>query len=193
MICTSCGAENEDGVLFCEKCKADLEMPAGAAGDTPPPAEEPIPLEPIELEPVALEPVEPAPQPAGFEPAGTAPEPAPPPLPAPAAATNPTLVVVRGQRLDVSYPLYPGKNFIGRNDDKPVDIDLTDQEAEDRIWASRQHAVVTLDDGKLAIEDLNSLNGTFVNRARVHPGQVRELNNDDVVQIGTVHFRVQLG
>ena len=28
MICPVCGAANEDGVLFCEKCKADLEMPA---------------------------------------------------------------------------------------------------------------------------------------------------------------------
>ena len=30
MICPACGFENEDGVLFCEKCKADLDMPAAA-------------------------------------------------------------------------------------------------------------------------------------------------------------------
>ena len=58
MICPNCGAANEDGVLFCEKCKADLEMPAASASGhasamNDQSAEEPIPLEPITLEPVA--------------------------------------------------------------------------------------------------------------------------------------------
>lgn len=224
MICPACGAANEDGVLFCEKCKADLEMPAptpspqvAAMNEPAAPAEEPIALEPIALEPVGE-----VPPPAGFEPAGAAPEPpvvlepviespaddapapepaskpktaVPPPLPAtpPVVPTAPKLVVVRGQRMDVSYPLYPGKNFLGRTDDKPVDIDLEDQESTDRIWTSRQHAVVTFEDGKLTVEDLNSLNGTFVNRTRVHPGQVRELGENDVLQVGTVHLKVVFG
>jgi hypothetical protein len=236
MICPVCGAANEDGVLFCEKCKADLEMPAPTpspqAAMTDPsaaPAEEPIALEPIALEPVGE--VSP---PTAFEPAGAAPEPpvvleplaqdptveqpairggetkdealpaapakpktaVPPPLPAspPAApVTNPKLVVVRGQRMDQTYPLFAGKNYLGRTDDKPVDIDLEDQESADRIWTSRQHAVITFENGKLTVEDLNSLNGTFVNRTRVHPGQVRELNENDVVQVGTVHLKVVCG
>jgi len=29
-------------------------------------------------------------------------------------------------------------NFIGRADEKPVDIDLEDQEPPDRVWCSRQ-------------------------------------------------------
>lgn len=226
MICPACGAANEDGVLFCEKCKADLEMPAPtpspqAAMSEPAanPAEEPIALEPIALEPAGE--VNP---PALFEPAGAAPEQpmvlepvasessdtegtkeeagtkpktaVPPPLPSTPQTpipTNPKLVVVRGQRMDVAYPLYPGKNYMGRTDDKPVDIDLEDQETTDRIWTSRQHAVITFESGKLTVEDLNSLNGTFVNRTRVHPGQVRELNENDVVQVGTVHLRVTFG
>jgi pSer/pThr/pTyr-binding forkhead associated (FHA) protein len=106
---------------------------------------------------------------------------------------SPKLVVVRGQRMDVQFPIYPGKNYIGRTDDKPVDIDLEDQEAQDRIWASRQHAVITFEDGKLTIEDLNSLNGTFVNRNRVHPGQLKEITINDVIQIGTVHLKVIAG
>ncbi|HKB06186.1 MAG TPA: FHA domain-containing protein [Gemmataceae bacterium] len=233
MICPSCGFANEDGVLFCEKCKADLEMPAAtpsqaasamndAAKSSPDSrpglhAEEPIPLEPITLEPAASsDPGRPAAEPpVELEPVGLEPTieqggasetqddvprakpktASPPPLPQPAApsATNPKLIVVRGQRMDVQYPLYPGKNYLGRTDDKPVDIDLDDQEAPDRIWTSRQHAVVTLEDGKLSIEDLNSLNGTFVNRTRVHPGQVRELHENDVIQVGTVHLKVQFG
>jgi hypothetical protein len=223
MICPTCGAANEDGVLFCEKCKTDLDMPPPAPtahGDpmnepAVPPAEEPIALEPI-----ALEPVSPASEPAGFEPAGAAPEPVqlepvaqpptvqepapgaatepakkpktgtPPPLPGAAPPTSPKLLVVRGQKMDVSYPLYSGKNYLGRTDDKPVDIDLEDQESTDRIWTSRQHAVIAFENGKLTIEDLHSLNGTFVNRTRVHPGQVKDLNENDVIQVGTVHLKV---
>ena len=99
---------------------------------------------------------------------------------------------IRGMKIDMQYPLYPGKNYLGRTDDKPVDIDLDDQEAPDRIWCSRQHAVITLENGQLTIEDLNSLNGSFVNRARVYPGQAKELRENDVIHIGTVHMKLLL-
>lgn len=240
MNCPVCGFTNEDGALFCDKCKSDLEMPAppvqatipmtdqSASPATPsspaPVTEEPIPLEPITLEPVADsastadgEGNRAAPEPAAHEvpasqestgdhpaissesppsPSDIETVPAPEPTTtAPAAETiaNPKLVVVRGQRIDIQYPLYPGKNYLGRTDDKPVDIDLEDQESPDRIWTSRQHAVITFEDGKLSIEDLNSLNGTFVNRSRVHPGQVTELAMNDVIQVGTVHLKVSAG
>jgi len=71
-----------------------------------------------------------------------------------------------------------------------VDIDLEDQEPPDRVWSSRQHALITLEGGKLSIEDLNSSNGTFVNRARIYPGQKCDLNPNDVIQIGTVQLKV---
>jgi FHA domain len=218
MICPACGAANEDGVLFCEKCKADLDMPAATPSPQVPAmndraaAEEPIALEPIALErvgdvaqPAAFEPAAvPAEQPIVLEPvvesplaertkedAATKPKTAvPPPVAAATVPTSPKLLVVRGQRMEVSYPIYPGKNYLGRTDDKPVDIDLEDQESSDRIWTSRQHAVVTFENDKLTVEDLNSLNGTFVNRTRVHPGQLRELTENDVLQVGTVHLKV---
>jgi hypothetical protein len=104
-----------------------------------------------------------------------------------------TLIVVRGEKIDMAYPLYPGKNYLGRTDEKPVDVDLECQEPADRVWTSRQHAVIHLDDGVLSIEDLNSLNGTFVNRTRVHPGQVRALAPNDVIQVGTVQLRLVVG
>ena len=107
-------------------------------------------------------------------------------------AAKPKLVVVRGQRLNVEYPLYEGDNYLGRADEKAVDIDLEDQEPPDRIWSSRQHALITYGDGLLTIEDLNSTNGTFVNRARVHPGQKRPLQVNDVIQIGTVQMKVKI-
>jgi FHA domain-containing protein len=195
------------------------QVSAPAAASSPAPEGDPIPLEPIMLEPMAestpptrddaIAETSGQSSPAGSEPVTEPPtqlpEPAnPPPLPArtdepstgpyPAGPVDsPKLVVIRGQRMDVQFPIYPGKNYIGRTDDKPVDIDLEDQEAQDRIWASRQHAVITFEDGKLTIEDLNSLNGTFVNRNRVHPGQLKEINVNDVIQIGTVHLKVIAG
>ncbi|MCZ2342902.1 MAG: FHA domain-containing protein [Bacteroidales bacterium] len=109
----------------------------------------------------------------------------------PPAPTTQLFRVVRGERLHVGYPLLEGKNLIGRSADKPVDIDLVGQEPEDQIWTSRQHALVTLHHGQIVIEDLNSLNGTFVNRLRIHPGQQRLLKPGDVVQVGTVQLRVE--
>jgi hypothetical protein len=106
------------------------------------------------------------------------------------AEAQPRLLVLRGQKRNVEYPLYEGLNFIGRADEKPVDIDLEDQEPPDRVWCSRQHCLITFEEGKLNIEDLNSANGTFVNRTRIYPGKSQPLNVNDVVQIGNVQLRV---
>ena len=57
-------------------------------------------------------------------------------------SANPRLFVVRGQKPKVEFPILGGLNFVGRADDKPVDIDLEDQENPERVWASRQHAVI---------------------------------------------------
>jgi hypothetical protein len=113
--------------------------------------------------------------------------------PAPEAAAGdgrPRLRVIRGQKVSVEYPLYDGANYLGRRDERPIDIDLEAQEPPDRIWTSRKHAVIYLVDGRLELEDLNSLNGTFVNRTRVPPDQRRPLHAGDVVQVGTIQLRV---
>jgi hypothetical protein len=168
--------------------------PVAQAAPPAPPAEpvaEPIPeAKPLaEAPPVAppgQPPVAPGPA-AAATPTGPA-APAATPLPAGAA---PKLLVIRGLKINAEYPLYEGLNFIGRADEKPVDIDLEDQEPPDRVWSSRQHACISFEGGVLMIEDLNSSNGTFVNRARIYPGQKRPLNVNDVVQVGTVQMRVK--
>ncbi|MBL8799616.1 MAG: FHA domain-containing protein [Planctomycetia bacterium] len=108
-----------------------------------------------------------------------------------AADAQPKLVVTRGLKQNVEYPLYPGQNFLGRADDKPVDVDLDDQEPPDRVWSSRQHALIIFENGQLTLEDLNSANGTFLNRAKVVPGQKQCLKPDDVIQVGTVQLKVK--
>ena len=73
-------------------------------------------------------------------------------------------------------------------------MDLTFQEPEDRVWCSRQHALILFDEdtGAMTIEDLNSSNGTFVNRERVYPGQPRQLVAGNTIQIGTVHLKLKV-
>src|SRR5262249_34329791 len=102
----------------------------------------------------------------------------------------PRLLVLRGQRRKVEYPIHEGLNFIGRSGEKPVDIDLEDQEPPDRIWCSRQHALLSFEEGTLVLEDLNSANGTYLNRNRIYPGQRQLLKANDVIQIGNVQLKV---
>ena len=99
-------------------------------------------------------------------------------------------MVIRGQKVNAEYPLYAGPNYLGRTADRPADIDLSTLEPPEQVWSSRQHAVIHFDNGSLCVEDLNSLNGTFVNRTRIQAGKKYLLKNDDVIQIGTVQFRV---
>lgn len=103
---------------------------------------------------------------------------------------RPRLEVVRGEKLGVAFPLLEGRNLIGRMVNAPVDLDLTGQEPAERVWTSRHHACVIFDGKTVILEDLNSLNGTFVNRQRVYPGQQRVLHPNDVVQVGTVQLRL---
>jgi hypothetical protein len=105
---------------------------------------------------------------------------------------QPKLIVVRGVRTSTEYPLMEGTNFIGRFDELPVDIDLSDQEPSDKIWTSRQHACVTWDGGGVSIEDLNSSNGTYINRNKIGGGEKKQLRNGDYVQVGAVLFQVKM-
>jgi hypothetical protein len=103
---------------------------------------------------------------------------------------KPRLEVVRGEKLQVYFLILEGRNVLGRTVNTPVDIDLTGQEPIERVWSSRQHACIVFDGRTVILEDLNSLNGTFVNRQRLFPGQQRVLQANDVIQIGTVQLRL---
>ena len=152
------------------------------------------PAEPAVAEAVPVT-AEPAPAPPAAEepaPAAAAPAPAAPTAAAAAlpAGAEPRLIVQRGQKRNQEYPIYEGLNFIGRADEKPVDIDLEDQEPPDRVWCSRQHACIKFENNELSLEDLNSANGTFLNRNRIYPGQPKPLGPNDVIQIGNVQLKV---
>ena len=62
----------------------------------------------------------------------------------------------------------------------------------DDITVSRRHVEFARSGDGYTVTDVGSLNGTYVNRARVYPGQKKQLFPNDVVQIGTVHLKVVL-
>jgi len=209
IACPFCQFDNEDGALFCEQCKSDLGgveaapvAEAVAVAEAVPMAAEvvaeAVPMAPMMEESPEMAEAAPVAQAVPVSPPLVQTPPASRPSAAAAeagklpAGAQPKLVVLRGLKINSEYPLYEGHNFVGRADEKPVDIDLEDQEPPDRVWSSRQHALINFADGQLTIEDLNSSNGTFVNRTKVYPGQPRVLNVNDVIQIGTVQMKVKI-
>jgi EAL domain-containing protein (putative c-di-GMP-specific phosphodiesterase class I) len=81
------------------------------------------------------------------------------------------------------FPIHTLPFGIGRDDDNALPLVAT--------GISRHHARLTLDagSGRLALADLGSTNGCFVNRARVAGTQL--LDESDIVHIGSVEFRVR--
>jgi hypothetical protein len=87
---------------------------------------------------------------------------------------GPALVIRSGGgRTGETFALDRQQTTIGRSPD--CDIFLDD------VTVSRRHAVVAPGEPHFTIEDLGSLNGTFLNRSRIERG---ELENGDEVQIG---------
>ncbi len=195
--CSECGYENMDGLDYCDGCgaklAADASAAAGAAPETPEPekpAETAAPETPPAEAPKASE------APTGeIKPETEKPAEAPPAAPAAApAAFKDKLKVVRGGRKDHEFPLEEGNNLVGRWDPETgsfpeVDLDADDPEAK----ISRKHALIRVADGKITVEDIGSLNGTYVNRgARLQPGNPVELKSGDEIIIGKTFLKLTI-
>jgi hypothetical protein len=91
-----------------------------------------------------------------------------------AAGDGPTLLIrAGGGRAGEHLSLHAARETIGRAPD--ADLFLDD------VTVSREHAVIEREPDGLYIRDLDSLNGTYVNRARVAR---QRLADGDEVQIG---------
>jgi hypothetical protein len=91
------------------------------------------------------------------------------------AAEGPALVVRSGGgRAGEHFSPQEERTTIGRSPDNDVFLD--------DVTVSRKHAVLVQSDGEFEIEDLGSLNGTFVNRRRIDAAT--RLQSGDEVQIG---------
>jgi pSer/pThr/pTyr-binding forkhead associated (FHA) protein len=175
-----------DGLEYCDACGAKLPTSTQA------------PVEPAPAPEVTATPPE---EPSSAEPAG-AEEPAVPvtvsapaaPAPVPAAALQQAkLTIIRGGTVGKVFPLQAGDNLIGRWDPDSgafPEVDMENDDPEARI--SRKHALIKIGE-KITIEDIGSLNGTFVNRSRrLEPGSPAELKDGDEVIVGKTFFKLSL-
>ena len=125
----------------------------------------------------------------GGPPPGAAPY-APPPAPVAAPAAAPAadgarvlagfIVSFEGNELGTFWPLYAGKNVIGRKDAmEGLDIEI------DHPTTSSRHAVIsaTARPGRLTLEDPGSTNGTYLSGERLPNNQPRDLKDGDAVEI----------
>jgi hypothetical protein len=98
-----------------------------------------------------------------------------------------SLIVTKGRTPGASYPLSPGETIVGHADG-PGKIDLSDQEAGARRMADSQ-AAFDCGGGGVAVRDLESPAGTFVNRRRILPGRSQPLADGDLIDLGSVQLR----
>lgn len=120
-----------------------------------------------------------------------------PPLPE-ADAPSPQATPTRHRLVDVAtgtaffFGKQPGEITIGRAD--PVtgimpDIDLTS--VDNNRSVSRRHAkIVRVSDSWAMLEDVGTVNGTFVNDERISTGVAVPIRNGDRVRIGLIHMKV---
>jgi pSer/pThr/pTyr-binding forkhead associated (FHA) protein len=91
------------------------------------------------------------------------------------------LLVERGNLREREYTLYAEATLVGRHGECALRIPSAE--------VSRRHCKLRVGDGILVVEDLGSLNGTFLNGERIHaPAAVRP---GDRLEIGPASFLVQ--
>jgi len=78
-----------------------------------------------------------------------------------------------GGREGESFPLYDDRATIGRRPDSAVFLD--------DVTVSRDHALIVRRGGDWHLDDLGSLNGTYVNRHRI---ETHRLDDGDELQVG---------
>lgn len=82
---------------------------------------------------------------------------------------------------------------LGRKDpDQEPDVDLAPYGGGWDQGVGRQHAMITLKQGRYYIEDLNSISKTLLNSSRLFPGQQYRLRSGDQVQLGAMVIYVLL-
>jgi pSer/pThr/pTyr-binding forkhead associated (FHA) protein len=99
------------------------------------------------------------------------------------------VVVDIGHRIKI--PLKP-EILVGREDatsDIFPELDLTPYGALEK-GVSRRHAKITHHDDELTVEDVGSVNGTFLNGHRLTPYQKVPIDSGDVLQLGALGLQV---
>lgn len=104
------------------------------------------------------------------------------------------LVEMNGGVKGKVFGIHEGNNLIGRWDPDTgsfpdIDLEAVDPEAK----VSRKHAIIECSGTSVEIEDLNSLNGTFVNRgSRLRAGIRESLKHGDEIIVGKTFLILEI-
>lgn len=93
-----------------------------------------------------------------------------------------SLVVAQGVHSGKAIPITVGEFLIGRDPQCQL------RPASPAV--SKQHAGITVRDGKVFVRDCGSTNGTFVNDEQV--GGDREVHNGDKLKVGPLEFEIRI-
>jgi len=104
------------------------------------------------------------------------------------------LVILRGGTQGKEFSLDTAVTSIGRWDPDGgafPEIDLTNDDVEAKI--SRKHSRITYQNNAYMLEDMGSLNGSYINRGpRLVPGEPQEIKHGDEVIMGKTFFRFEI-
>lgn len=189
--CPQCGNTVYPGEAFCDNCGAPLSAPAASpdqetAAPLPPQQHFPPP------QPVGLPPVQPPADQKAPPPVSS-----PPPAAAPPAPTSTSLASIRlqipSQNTSVALPAQQ-EALVGRSDAVSgvyPDVDLTLYGGLEQ-GVGRRHLRLSIQQGQLIIEDLDTTNGTFINGQRLKAGAPHSVKNGDEIRLGKLMLRIQM-
>ena len=167
--CPSCGSSNPAGEAYCSNCGTSLSAAPAAAKPA---------------QPVA----------AAFAPSIPAAPVNPPPAPVALPVATPARMVIESDNTSfdlASIISSKSEALIGREDAVSnifPDIDLTPHNGEDG-GVGRRHALIRFSGGQYMIEDLNSINFTFVNKQKITPKSPTALKDGDEIRLGRIVLR----
>ena len=165
IICSNCQYKNVSGAVFCAECGAQLDG-----------------VETLVTQAITDEQIE-----EELKKRSARPE----PVSAPSNSWISLHLMDSGKIL----PLASRNEFtLGRlSEGQPImpDIDLTPYQAY-ASGVSRLHAVVKRDNNRVAVMDLGSSNGTYVNGRRLNPHTEETLSHGDIVALGKLKIQILL-
>jgi hypothetical protein len=183
IVCSSCQHENRPGAQFCEQCGSRLAAPPPSAGDTLIGVF--IPPESSQL-PVFQPPIAPASAVASAAASIAANAAAIPP--ANAAVSPVARLHISSANIAVDLPQDLPEIIVGREDVVSgvfPQVNLEPFGAQD-AGVSRRHSRLTRLPGGWGVEDLGTVNGTYLNRQQLLPNQRAPLKQGDELRLGNM-------
>jgi pSer/pThr/pTyr-binding forkhead associated (FHA) protein/membrane protease subunit (stomatin/prohibitin family) len=192
IVCPTCNYTNPPGESYCQNCGLLLKEPEGLSAPTLAEKTDPLQSQPATPEPETESPISaPQPQTSNPQPAAPGTKPLTPISETPVTSPRPPAILIGHLEVaetKASLPLPSDKTefLIGRADPAGgifPDIDLS-QHGGETGGVSRQHARLTVNGAQILIEDLQSMNSTFINKQRLPPNQRLPLTDGDEIRLG---------